>query len=316
MLKKIVCAICLTAIVMTLTACNSSREPSENTAESKTTQAQTQKPITAAEKTESTVTSAAEAHTLPPSADPADFETEAIDGGIKITKYIGSSNAVNIPEEIDGSKVTVIGKHTFAGCSDVTEIIIPNTVAVIEQGAFARTGLEKITIPDSVTEIHEYAFQACRSIEEIYISKGVKKIEDKAFQGCRQLKSVEVDPLNENFYSVDGVLFGKELNLLIKYPASKSDTSYAVPEGVEKIASDALAYCNNLTELTLPQSLKEIQSKAIIHSSTLIKVTIPDSAAPIIFDDSFYGCERIKSIVYKGKTYTYEEIGALIEALS
>ena len=104
--------------------------------------------------------------------------------------------------------------------------------------------------------------------------------------------------------------------MLIKYPASKSDTSYAVPEGVEKIASDALAYCNNLTELTLPQSLKEIQSKAIIHSSTLIKVTIPDSAAPIIFDGSFYGCERIKSIVYKGKTYTYEEIGALIEALS
>ena len=96
MLKKIVSAICFTAIIMTLTACNSSQEPSENTAETKTTQAQTQKPSIAAEKTESTVTSAAEAHTLPPSADPADFETEAIDGGIKITKYIGSSNAVNI----------------------------------------------------------------------------------------------------------------------------------------------------------------------------------------------------------------------------
>ena len=190
MLKKIVSAICFTAIIMTLTACNSSQEPSENTAETKTTQAQTQKPSIAAEKTESTVTSAAEAHTLPPSADPADFETEAIDGGIKITKYIGSSNAVNIPEEIDGSKVTVIGKHTFAGCSDVTEIIIPNTVAVIEQGAFARTGLEKITIPDSVTEIHEYAFQACRSIEEIYISKGVKKSKIKHSKAAASSKAL------------------------------------------------------------------------------------------------------------------------------
>ena len=71
--------------------------------------------------------------------------------------------------------MTRLGDQAFAWRSDVTSIIIPDTVTSIGSSAFAQSGITSITIPDSVKSIEECVFYECieyiesvKDIEEVY----------------------------------------------------------------------------------------------------------------------------------------------------
>ena len=98
---------------------------------------------------------------LPAGARAATYEY-AVDGGnLKfdpttgtITGYSGSVYNADIPGEIYGVLVRVIGKSAFSGCSKLVSVTIPTSVTRIEAGAFYRCNqLFNITIPSSVTEL-------------------------------------------------------------------------------------------------------------------------------------------------------------------
>lgn len=55
---------------------------------------------------------------------------------IRITKYNGSSAVVKIPEKINGSLVTEIGKDAFRDCENLKEIHWPDSVQTIDRLCF------------------------------------------------------------------------------------------------------------------------------------------------------------------------------------
>ena len=66
-----------------------------------------------------------------------DFEYDVLDSGtVKITKYIGNAEKVDIPAEIYGKSVTSIGDWAFENCTSLTSITIPNSVTSIGYRAF------------------------------------------------------------------------------------------------------------------------------------------------------------------------------------
>lgn len=72
-----------------------------------------------------------------------DYEYALLDDGtIEITKYNGSADHLAIPATLDGKTVTAIGDYTFARCSSLTFV----------------------SIPDSVTSIGDYAFGDCSNL--------------------------------------------------------------------------------------------------------------------------------------------------------
>ena len=76
----------------------------------------------------------------------------------------------------------------ITGCKNT---IIPNSVTEIGDYAFIEcTGLISITIPNSVTSIGEYAFKECTSLTTIIISNSVTLICRDAFDGCTGLTEV------------------------------------------------------------------------------------------------------------------------------
>ena len=83
------------------------------------------------------------------------------DNTIKITginKMDKSQQLLEIPEQIDGLKVTEIGENAFKGCLSLTGIEVPTSVKTIREDAFSNcVNLEKVVIPNSVT--HIYSFQ-------------------------------------------------------------------------------------------------------------------------------------------------------------
>ena len=54
--------------------------------------------------------------------------------------------------------------------------------------------LTSITIPDSVTEIGEYAFRGCTSLTSVTIGNGVTSIGQRAFYNCTSLTEVYCKP--------------------------------------------------------------------------------------------------------------------------
>ena len=129
----------------------------------------------------------------------------------------------------------------IVGCKNT---IIPYSVTSIGDYAFAYCdSLTSFTIPNSVTSIGDYAFAYCVSLTSVTIGNSVTSIGDGAFEDCSALSK----PIYSSHYFV---------YLPISY-----EGSYAIPDGISKIASGAF-HCEFLTSITIPNSVKYIENGA------------------------------------------------------
>ena len=137
-----------------------------------------------------------------------------------------------------------------------SEFEIPGSVTKLGNSSFARSdNLKSLKIPDSVTVINTGAFRGT-GIETFSISQYVKSIGDYAF-ASGYTKNIFVDENNPNYADKDGVLFDKSGKTLIRYPNGRNESCYEVPEGTEIISYD---------------SLDESRLKAVIIPGTITKI--------------------------------------------
>lgn len=88
--------------------------------------------------------------------------------------------------------VKEIKSYTFARCISIKEIIIPDSVQIINDNAFCSTGLKSIVIPDSVAELGSKAFEHCRDLQTVIIGKGITALRDYTFRYCNKLTHIEL----------------------------------------------------------------------------------------------------------------------------
>lgn len=82
---------------------------------------------------------------------------------------------ITLPSELGGYPVTAIGDEAFYEYSDITGVIVPDSVISIGKSAFASSGIKTISIPDSVTTIGDNAFDSCM-LSSINIPASVSNI--------------------------------------------------------------------------------------------------------------------------------------------
>ena len=194
------------------------------------------------------------------------------------------------------NSVTEIGGWAFCDCTSLKSITIPNSVTSIGESAFKDcTSLTSITIPDSITSIGGSAFRGCTSLTSIMIPDSVTEIGWYVFGGCTSLTAIDVEVGNNNYTSVNGVLFNKDKTELICYPIGKSDKSYTIPNSATSIGDRAFYWCTSLTSITIPNGVTEIGSEAFGDCTSLTSIMIPNSVTEI-GDSAFSGCASIKSI--------------------
>ena len=76
----------------------------------------------------------------------------------------------------------------------INNIVIPSSVAIIEQNAFEGcSSLTSLVIGSGVDEIDEEAFKDCFSLKEVTIPKNVTSLRARAFMGCTSLQDVNFD---------------------------------------------------------------------------------------------------------------------------
>ncbi|MCL2294950.1 MAG: leucine-rich repeat domain-containing protein [Spirochaetes bacterium] len=122
-----------------------------------------------------------------------------------------------------------------------------------------------VKIPDDlgIRRISRHAFACVHSIVSLFIPEGVEFIE--GFPALYSLQSITVDPNNEHFASVDGVLFNKAMTEILHFPMAKTG-NYAIPNGVERIDWELFSNSSGLTSIAIPASVRSITG--IIHRET------------------------------------------------
>ena len=74
---------------------------------------------------------------------------------------------------------------------------------------------------------------------------------------------------------VNGVTFNHDKTELIKYPAKRRSSFYAIPNEVKIIASYAFENCRNLTTLFIPRSIESIDLAAFHGCNNLRNILMP-----------------------------------------
>jgi len=215
--------------------------------------------------------------------------------------------------------LTGIENEAFKDCATLVGIIFPpNGITIIGDKAFEECiNLVGIIIPDGVTKIGERAFYHCIKLVTIFIPAKVVTIGIQAFAYCIGLTSIDVDPNNPNFSSVDGVLYNKAKTIIIFFPAGKTGsftipngvneigdyafyygklTGITIPSGVTRIGKYAFYYCTGLTGLTLPSTIIFIGERAFENCIAITFVTIP-SGVDEIGERAFYNCTGLVNLI-------------------
>lgn len=172
----------------------------------------------------------------------------------KIMQYIGSAPYIEIPEIIGNTPVAAIGSFAFKDRSDLTGIVIP----------------------DSVIEIGYQAFFGCTGLTSIVIPNTVNRISSSAFSGCTGLA-------DENGF---GILRG----VLFCYTGVGGDI--VIPNSVTVIGESAFEGCKGLTSVIIPVSVTVIEWGAFRNCECLTSVTI-GKRVTTIGSSVFDGCHRL-----------------------
>ena len=135
----------------------------------------------------------------------------------------------------DGS-VTCIDYNAFYELHNLKSLIIPESVTEILNYAFRNcTGLEYILLPDTLTDLASFAFEGCASLKSIVIPKNITDISAFLFYDCTSLETVIFEgPVN----SISSYAFGNCISL----------KNLELPSTITQMGSDPFYNCDLLTE--------------------------------------------------------------------
>lgn len=163
-----------------------------------------------------------------------------------------------VEREIDGCPVTAIEKNAFTQ-TPFTEIRLPDTIEIIDSGAFAECKyLKSINFPSTLKYMGVFSFIDCLSLTEITVLCPELNIQKWAFSNCTRLKTAQllVSEIGENAF--DSCTSLEKIDLM---------------NGIKRIDSQAFKNVPLLNELTIPRSVKAIEQDAF--QSSITSVTIP-----------------------------------------
>lgn len=116
------------------------------------------------------------------------------------------------------------------------------------------------TVPATVTQMDERAFENCLNLHEVTLSDDLTVIPVRAFYWCKNLTTVQMP---KNLKSIEYAAF-RWCGL----------TSAVIPEGTEKIGGEAFFSCKKMTLLVIPRSVKYIGESAFAFCPLVPSVTI------------------------------------------
>lgn len=219
------------------------------------------------------------------------------------------------------------GTGTFSGASALTDITLPEGIAITEGSTFSEcTSLESIELPASITTIPSYMFAGCSALERV-TAKGtitaignsafksdtalteipdlsqVTSIGDRAFYGCSALKTVDLHSVTTMEYGAfqgcDALSGEIDLSKLEVIPGhafcyDPNITSVITCPTLRSIGDWAFIWAD-ISTISLPETLNSIGTYTFYKASLSGTVALPDSLTQL-GASAFSGCEEVNAI--------------------
>ena len=200
--------------------------------------------------------------------------------------------------------------------SDTAQVVLPSQVTIIEEDAFyGDTSLDKVVLPDGVTEIRARAFLNS-SLSEIYLPGSIKFIDDTAFDGPENVSVTAEKGTYAYDWAIDEgyilpeptptptpVPFEYEMNdgkcTITRYIGSEE--TVAIPDSIAdnpvvKIGDQAFDGCSDIQKISIPYTVGTIGVQAFNNCSGLTDISLAYGVTEIL-DNAFCGCSSVESIL-------------------
>lgn len=209
-----------------------------------------------------------------------------------VIKCDNSAIEISIPHYYENRRIDCMIEKSFADCTNLTTIVIPNCIDQWQEGALKNctaltnvilqdglreigysafsgcTALKHIDIPDSVYQFHSYIFSDCSSLESIKFPNQPIEISDRMFESCTSLKSIVIP---SNILGISAFAFSKCTAL----------TNIEFQNGLTYIDWHAFEKCFALTDVVFPNSVTHLKEGIFDGCIALNNVYIPDSITEI-----------------------------------
>ena len=205
-------------------------------------------------------------------------------------------------------------EHLYVNGKEVTDLVIPDGVKIINAFAFYRAKMLKtITIPGSVTEIGDYAFDTnyqgnLFDYDKVTIdNRNLVAIGFCSFRAnIKELHITDLaawcsnvrfynDLLWENYGADRAYQYNNPLETSEKFFVNgKEIKDLVIPDGVATITPFAFYGAKMLTAVSIPNSVTTIGTCAFYDCTAIEKANIPDRV--VMIDRVFYGCNSLKNL--------------------
>ena len=159
--------------------------------------------------------------------------------------------------------------------------------------SFRYAPLRELVFSNNVTEISHYFVRDCPSLTSITLPPTVTEIGEDAFEGCSGLSTVNISDIGAwcgiKFYDEHANPTVAGAGALVLNGATVMEL--VIPEGVSEVSSYAFYNNTNLTSVTVPASVGSVGDGAFKGCANLKDLAFADAAAAVtIGNDAFGGC--------------------------
>ncbi len=164
-----------------------------------------------------------------------DFTYMTSNGVTYLLSYNGTATEITTPDTLGGNAYEI---HSYAFYGSKLKSVNVKGATLVGYAAFAYSDIEKVTLPGSVVEIANNAFEAS-ALREITLAEGLTTIGDDAFKNAKELRAVKLP----NSLTKMGMAAFRNC-------ASLRNVEFGT--GLEKIPSFAFDGCVSIGYLKLP----------------------------------------------------------------
>ncbi len=198
--------------------------------------------------------------------------------------YISVSDENETYTSVDGVLFTKDMTKLIAFAVNSTEYTVPESVTEICDYAFAQTNnLTSISFPSVLKRIGSFAFEST-AVMNVILPEGLEELGTSAFQSSSAIYA----NIPSSLKSIGDNAFSNCLSLESVY----------INDGVEHIGSEAFKYCESLSYFRVPNSITELTGKMFINTNITKALILDDNKNFVLEDNVLYNSDKTELIIF------------------